>query len=121
MMKVGVFGLALGLGLLTSGCGTLDELRDGPKPVPKLPQVQTQQVVPQVPSESPTPPTVTVPRVEQLPPYWYWSDKQQQQADRYLQQQWNFYNQNRQPPPQFPRAPICESTVLGGQVLTTCR
>lgn len=87
MMKGLVLSLILGLGLLASGCGTLDELRDGPKPVPKLPQAQTQQAVPQTPSEVPTLPPVTSPRVEQLPPYWYWADKQQQQSDRYLQQQ----------------------------------
>ncbi len=29
--------------------------------------------------------------------------------------------QDRQPPPQFSRPPICTSTLLGGQVITTCR
>src|SRR2546426_4867157 len=51
--------------------------------------------------------SVTVPGVDQLPPYWYWADQQQQEFDRYLQQQWMYYYQNRQPPPQFPRPPIC--------------
>ncbi len=29
--------------------------------------------------------------------------------------------QDRQQPPQFSRPPICTSTLLGGQVITTCR
>jgi hypothetical protein len=119
-MKGLVFSLVLGVVLLAAGCGTLDELRDGPKPVPAPPQPQTRQAAPQAPSEAPALPPVTLPSVGQLPPYWYWADKQQQQFDRYLQQQWQFYNQNRQPPPQFPRAPICTSTLLGGHVITNC-
>ena len=123
MMKVGLCSLALGLGLLFSGCATLDELRDGPTPLPLQTQTQTwsQQTTPQIPSEAFTLPPVTSPRVEQLPSYWYWADKQQQQFDRYLQQQWNLYYQNRQPPPQFTRPPVCTSTFLGGQVITTCQ
>lgn len=119
-MKGLMFSLVLALGLLVSGCGVFDVYRDRQMPAPEPSQPQARQAVPQMPSETFTLPPVTSPRVEQLPPYWYWADKQQQQADRYLQQQWNFYNQNRQPPPQFPRAPICTSTLLGGQVLTTC-
>lgn len=119
-MKGLMLSLVLGLGLVASGCGTLDELREGPKLLPSPPQAQTQQAMPQTPSEAPVLPPVTLPSVGQLPPYWYWADKQQQQADRYLQQQWNFYSQNRQPPPQFSRPPICTSTLLGGHVITTC-
>ena len=119
-MKGVVLTLVLGLGLLASGCGAFDVYRDRQTPVPEPSQPQTRQAVPQMPSEAPTLPPVTAPRGEQLPPFWYWADKQQQQADRYLQQQWQFYNQNRQPPPQFPRAPICTSTLLGGHVITTC-
>lgn len=54
------------------------------------------------------------------PPLWYWTDKQQQQLDQMLQQQRNQYYRDRQPPPQFPRAPICNSTTMGGQVYTHC-
>lgn len=119
-MKSVVFTLALGLGVLAGGCGTLDELRNGPKPLPRPSQPQAQQAVPQVPSEVLIPPPVSSPSAGQVPPYWYWADKQQQQFDRYLQQQWQFYYLNRQPPPQFSRPPICTSTLLGGQVITTC-
>lgn len=119
-MKGGVLSFVLAVGLLTSGCGVFDAYRDRQIPVPELSQPQTRQAAPQAPLEAPPLPPVVSPRVEQLPPYWYWADKQRQQADRYLQQQWNFYNQNRQPPPQFPRAPICHSTLLGGQVITSC-
>jgi hypothetical protein len=109
-MKGVVYSLVLALGLLASGCGVFDAYRDRQMPAPEPSQPQARQAVPPVSS----------PRVGQLPPSWYWADKQQQQADRYLQQQWNFYNQNRQPPPQFQRPPICTSTLLGGQVITSC-
>ncbi len=119
-MKGRVLSLVLTVGLLTLGCGVFDVSREGQLPAPQPPQPQTRQAVPQAPLEAPPLPPVVSPRGEQLPPFWYWSDKQQQQADRYLQQQWQFYQQNRQPPPQFPRPPICTSTLLGGQVITTC-
>ena len=115
-----VYSLVLALGVLASGCGGFDVYRDRPMPAPEPSQPPARQAVPQMPSETLTLPPVTSPRVEQLPPSWYWADKQQQRADRYLQQQWQFYYENRQPPPQFPRAPICTSTLLGGHVLTTC-
>jgi len=119
-MKGLVFGFVLGLGLLASGCGTLDTLRESPMPVPEPPQPQTRQAVPQAPEEPLTLPPASLPSVGQMPPFWYWADQQKLGFDRYLQQQWNFYYRNRQPPPQFPRAPICHSTLLGGQVITTC-
>ena len=120
-MKGGVLSLVLALGLLASGCGVFDVYRDRQMPASEPFQPTTRQAVPPIPSEAPALPPLASPRVEQLPPYWYWADKQQQQADRYLQQQWQFYYENRQPPPQFQRPPICTSTLLGGQVLTTCR
>jgi len=54
------------------------------------------------------------------PPLWYYADKQQQQLDHMLQQQRDQYYRNRQPPPQFQRPPICNSTIVGGQVYTQC-
>lgn len=120
MMKGLMLSLVLGLGLLASGCGVFNVSRERQMPAPQPPQPQTRQAVPQMPSETFTLPPLSSPRGEQLPPFWYWADKQQQQADRYLQQQWQFYHQNRQPPPQFPRAPICTSTLLGGHVITNC-
>ena len=120
MMKGVVFSLVLGLGVLASGCGVFDAYRDRQMPAPEPSQPQARQAVPQIPSEALTLPPVVSPRVEQLPPYWYWADKQQQQFDRALQQQWQFYYENRQPPPQFQRPPICTSTLLGGHVITTC-
>ena len=119
-MKSLMVSLIVGLGLLASGCGVFDVFRDRQMLAPGPPQPQTHQVVPQIPPETFILPPVMLPSVEQLPPYWYWADKQQQQFDRYLQQQWNLYYQNRQPPPQFTRPPICNSALLGGQVLTNC-
>lgn len=113
-------GLVLGLGLLASGCGVFDVSREGQMPASQPPRPQTRPAAPQAPLEAPPLPPGGSPRGEQLPPFWYWADKQQQQADRYLQQQWQFYQQNRQPPPQFPRAPLCTSTLLGGHVITNC-
>ena len=106
-MKDLVVSVVLGLGLLASGCGVFDVYRD-------------QQAAPQMPPDALTLPPVSSPSAGQLPPYWYWADQQQQEFDRYLRQQWMYYYQNRQPPPQFPRQPICTSTLLGGQVITTC-
>ena len=120
-MKGWMVGLVLGLGFLASGCGVFDVYRDRQMPVPGPPQPQTRQAVPQPPSGGPALPPVTSPSTDQLPPYWYWADKQQQEFDRYLQQQWMYYYLNRQPPPQFPRAPACQSILLGGHVITTCR
>jgi len=120
-MKDLVVSVVLGLGLLASGCGVFDVYRDQQMPAPRSSETHGQQAAPQIPSEAPALPPVTVPGVEQLPPYWYWADQQQQEFDRYLQQQWMYYYQNRQPPPQFPRQPICTSTLLGGQIITTCR
>ena len=120
-MKGWMVGLVLGLGFLASGCGVFDVYRDRQMPVPGPPQPQTRQAVPQPPSGGPALPPVTSPSTDQLPPYWYWADKQQQEFDRYLQQQWMYYYLNRQQPPQFPRAPICQSILLGGHVITTCR
>lgn len=113
--------LSLVLGLLATGCAALDQYREGPPPVTQPTQAPGQQVAPQVPSTGLTPPPGPPPDPSQFPPFWYWSDQQLQQSDRYLQQQWQFYNQNRQPPPQFQRPPICTSTLIGGQVITTCR
>jgi hypothetical protein len=120
-MKCVVFILVLGLGLLAVGCGALDQYRNGPPPVTQPAQAPGQQVTPQIPSAGLMPPPGPPPNPSQFPPFWYWSDQQLQQSDRYLQQQWQFYNQNRQPPPQFQHPPICQSTLLGGQVITTCR
>ncbi len=120
-MKGVVFSLVLGLGVLASGCGVFDVYRDKQIPTPSPPQTEDRQAMSQMPPGALTLPPVLSPSVEQMPPYWFWADKQQQQFDRYLEQQWNLYYQNRQPPPQFFRPPICQSTVLGGQVLTTCR
>jgi len=113
--------LVFGLGLLAAGCAALDEYREGPPPVTQ--PAQAQQVVPQAeaPASGLTPLPGPPPDPSQFPPFWYWSDRQLQQSDRYLQQQWQFYNQNRQPPPQFQRPPICNSTLIGGQIITTCR
>ncbi|TLY21546.1 MAG: hypothetical protein E6K68_05845 [Nitrospirae bacterium] len=119
-MKGWMVGLVLGLGLLTSGCGAFDIYRDRQMPVPSPPQPHTRQAVPQPPLETPAFPPAPSLSTDQLPPYWYWAEKQQQEFDRYLQQQWMYYYLNRQPPPQFPRQPICTSTLLGGQVITTC-
>jgi hypothetical protein len=55
-----------------------------------------------------------------LPPAWYWNEKPQQQLDRMLQQQRDQYYRERQQPPAFPRPPICNSYVAGGQVYTQC-
>jgi hypothetical protein len=55
-----------------------------------------------------------------LPPVWYWNEKPQQQLDRMLQQQREQYYRDRQQPPAFPRPPICNSYVAGGQVYTQC-
>ena len=120
-MKGMVFSLVLGLELLAVGCGTLDQYREGPPPVTPQAQAPGQQVAPPIPSAGFTPPPGSLPDPSQFPPFWYWSDQQHLQVDRYLQQQWQFYNQNRQPPPQFQRPPICNSTLIGGQIITTCR
>ena len=120
-MKGWMVGLVLGLGLLTSGCGVYDVYRDRQISVPESSGTHDEQVAPQMPPGALALPPVTVPGGEQLPPYWYWAEKQQQEFDRYLERQWMYYYLNRQPPPQFPRQPICTSTLLGGQVLTTCR
>jgi hypothetical protein len=119
-VKGGVLSLVLALGLLASGCGVFDVYRDRQMPAPEPSQPQARQAVPQIPPEGFPLPPLASPRVAPQPPYWYWADKQQQRADRYLQQQWQFYYENRQPPPQFQRQPICTSTLLGGQVLTNC-
>jgi hypothetical protein len=120
-MKGMVFNLVLGLELLAVGCGMLDQYRNGPPPVTQPAQAPGHQVAPQVPSAGLAPPPGLPPDPSQFPLFWYWSDQQLQRSDRYLQQQWQFYNQNRQPPPQFQHPPICQSTLLGGQVITTCR
>jgi hypothetical protein len=120
-MKSRTFGLVLGLGMLASGCGVFDVYRDRQWPAPTPSATQDLHVAPQVPSETPALPPVTAPDVAQLPPYWFWADQQQQAFDRYLQQQWLHYYQNRQPPPQFPPTPTCQSILLGGQVITICR
>ncbi len=119
-MKDLVVSLVLGLGLLASGCGVFDVYRDHQMPAPSSSETQGQQAAPQMPPEALTLPPVFSPSAGQLPPYWYWAEKEQLQFDQYLQQQWNLYYQNRQPPPQFSRPPICNSTILGGQVITTC-
>jgi hypothetical protein len=54
------------------------------------------------------------------PPLWHWTDRQQQDLDRLLQQQREQYHRNRQPAPQFQRPPICNSSQVGGQVYTHC-
>jgi hypothetical protein len=59
--------------------------------------------------------------VSPLPPLWYWQEKQQQDLDKLLQQQRDLYYRERQPSPQFPRPPICNSYQVGGQVYTQCR
>jgi hypothetical protein len=59
--------------------------------------------------------------VSPLPPQWYWNEKQQQDLDKLLQQRRDQYSRDRQPPPQFPRPPICNSFQVGGQVYTQCR
>lgn len=56
----------------------------------------------------------------QTPPAWYWAEQQQHRFDHLLQQQWQQYYQNRTPPPQFKRAPNCQSIMSGGQVITSC-
>jgi len=119
-MKGLVVSLVLVLGLLASGCGVFDAYRDRQMPAPTSPDIQGQQVAPQLPPEALTLPPVFSPSTEQMPPYWFWAEKEKLQFDQYLQQQWNLYYQNRQPPPQFSRPPICNSTILGGQVITTC-
>ncbi len=119
-MKGLLFSLVLTLGLLASGCGAFDIYRDGQVPASGSSATQDRQVAPQIPPDALMLPPVFSPSSGQLPPYWYWADQQRQEFDRYLQQQWMYYYLNRQPPPQFPRAPICTSTLLGGQVITTC-
>ena len=119
-MKGLVCGLVLGLGLLTSGCGVFDVYRDKQMPAPSPSQTQDRQTMSQMPPGALTLPPALSPSTGQLPPYWYWADKQRQEFDRYVQQQWMYYYLNRQPPPQFPRPPICQSTLLGGQVITHC-
>ncbi len=113
--------LVLGLGLLVSGCGVFDVYRDKQIPTPSPPQMQDRQTMSQMPPDALTLPPALSPSTGQLPPYWYWADQQRQEFDRYIQQQWQLYYQNRQPPPQFFRPPICQSTLLGGQIITTCR
>jgi len=120
-MKGWMFGLVLWLGLLAAGCGAFDVYRDQQMPGPRPSGTHDQHVAPRMPPDALAFPPVTVPGVEQLLPYWYWADKQQQVFDRHLQQQWMYYYLNRQPPPQFPRAPTCQSILLGGHVITTCR
>ena len=120
-MKGVMFSCVLGLAVLASGCGVFDVYRDQQMPAPRSSATQDLQAAPQMPPDALTLPPVSTPRPEQLPPYWYWAEKQQQEFDRYLQQQWMYYYLNRQPPPQFSRPPICTSTLLGGQVITTCR
>jgi hypothetical protein len=120
-MKGLLFSLVLGLGLLASGCGVFDVYRDQQMPAPRWSETHGQQAAPPMPPDALALPPVSSPSAGQLPPYWYWADQQQQGFDRYLQQQWMYYYQNRQPPPLFPRQPICTSTLLGGQIITTCR
>src|SRR2546422_10191293 len=120
-MKGLVVSLVLSLGLLASGCGVFDVYRDQQMPAPRSSATQDRQAAPQMPPDALTLPPVSSPRPEQLPPYWYWAEKQQQEFDRYLQQQWMYYYLNWQPPPQFSPPPICTSTLLGGQVITTFR
>ena len=119
-MKSRLVSLIAGLGLLASGCGFFDVYRDRQVPEPAQSQPHTRQAVPSFPSELPALPPITSPGVEQMPPYWYWADKQQQQFDRYSQQQRNFYQQNRTPPPQFQRPLNCQSIQMGGQIVTNC-
>ena len=116
-MKAFVISLVVGLGLLASGCAATVPTREAEIPVPTVIHKQTQQA--ESPSADQLPPASS-PGSGLTPPAWYWMEQPQRRLENQLQQQWNFYNQNRQPPPQFPRAPICHSTLLGGQVITHC-
>jgi hypothetical protein len=110
---------SLVLGLLAVGCAALDQYREGPPPA--SPQAGPPTPPTRTPDTALPPPLALTPDPNQLPPHWYWSERQQLQTDRYLQDQWQFYNQNRQPPRPFQRPPTCTSTLLGGQIITTCR
>jgi len=47
-------------------------------------------------------------------------EQPQRRLENQLQQQWNSYYQNRQPPPQFSRPLNCQSIQMGGQIITNC-
>jgi hypothetical protein len=72
------------------------------------------------PDDAITPPAGGSTSAWSSPPLWYWSERQQQGLDNILQQQREQYYRNRQPAPQFPRPPLCNSTQVGGQVYTNC-
>ncbi len=107
---------------MLSGCGMFDVYRDRQMPdsepsPPKREVAAPKPVLPELPPLAPLVP----PRNEQMPPAWYWSEKQQMETDRQKREQAQFYRENRQAPPMFPNPPVCTSTLLGGSVITTCR
>src|SRR5207245_5078174 len=108
-MKDLVVSVVLGLGLLASGCGVFDVYRDQQIPAPRSSETHGRQAAPQMPPEALTLPPVFSPSTGQLPPYWYWAEKEQLQFEQYLQKQWLYYYQNRKQSPQFLITPIYNS------------
>ena len=117
-MKFLVLSLVVGFGLLASGCASTHLDGEGEQTVPFV--IQRPILQAPVPGAEGSPPLAITPGVGLTPPAWYWMEQPNHQLDRQLQQQWNSYNQNRTPAPQFPRVPICQSVQMNGQIVTTC-
>lgn len=116
-MKAVTLSLIVSFGLLGAGCEATHVAGRGELPIPVHPPVQQ---APLLEGET-LPPLVIPPGSGLTPPTWYSMEQPNYQLDQLLkQQQWSTYNQNRIPSPQFPRAPICHSTQMGGQIVTNC-
>lgn len=117
-MKVLMLGLIVGFGLLGAGCASGNLAGEGEQTVP-LVIFKTGQQAPAPGGEGVLPPA-SAPGSGLTPPAWYWMEQPRHRLDQQLQQQWNFYQQNRMPPPQFPRTPTCQSIQMNGQIVTNC-
>ena len=117
-MKSRMVSLIVGLGLLASGCATTAPTREAESQVPTVIHTQTQQA--QSPSATDLLPPASSPGSGLTPPAWYWMEQPKRRLENQLQQQWNFYHQNRTPAPQFPRPLNCQSIQMGGQIVTNC-
>jgi hypothetical protein len=117
-MKFLVLSLVVGLGLLGAGCASTHLDGEGEQTVPFVIQRPIQQA-PVSGAEGVLPPA-SAPGSALTPPAWYWMEQPKNRLDQQLQQQWNFYNQNRMPAPQFPRTPVCQSIQMNGQIVTNC-
>jgi len=117
-LRVFVISLVVGLGLLGSGCASTAPTREGTSPVPVVIHTQTPQA--QAPPAADVLPPTSSPGSGLTPPAWYWMEQPQRRLENQLQQQWNSYYQNRQPPPQFSRPLNCQSIQMGGQIITNC-